>query len=505
MTDPIRLTLDIPDLATAPDEVIETLLRARDGRWSRQTKAMLAKAGTDRLTLNDAWASTAMSWICPCCQRDKPSIARLTPSGVLLCQLDYHHDHLNDRAKAIFRADNPVPEEREAREQLVRAIDSCRQLIERFATSLLCNDCNAAEGAAKLALKAEIDPDFSFSPKEIAAFINPKPHQPHEIDVERAREIWRATKPVFEDLVAFAALLSQRVAAGRHRKEGRPGSPYGRPLSDPEIVHHLLVAQAGERYRPYQLAGLLDARSRAAAGAGSALRPKRRPGGAAPSAEAFAALDAKQQQTFAPWRTAPAAWRCEVCDRSKIEICRTSNAGRWSAQIHDVPEFELETDPVNLGYRLAERGRPIIGGHRSALICHDCRNIVAEAKRRAPGLTDASLTLEDLRATILAVQPHARHDVDFVSVLERGAANTDRVAAVQDYWRHRSQASGLFHQATHLHKRCGWAIEDVEWTLAADTQPSAEEDPDRALEQIRWLLDQGAAFARQDRPDLATG
>ena len=46
MTDPIRLTLDIPDLATAPDEVIETLLRARDGRWSRQTKAMLAKAGT---------------------------------------------------------------------------------------------------------------------------------------------------------------------------------------------------------------------------------------------------------------------------------------------------------------------------------------------------------------------------------------------------------------------------------------------------------------------------
>jgi len=41
--------------------------------------------------------------------------------------------------------------------------------------------------------------------------------------------------------------------------------------------------------------------------------------------------------------------------------------------------------------------------------------------------------------------------------------------------------------------------------LCPDTLPSAEEDPDRALEQIRWLLDQGAAFARQDRPDLATG
>ena len=115
MTEPLRLSLEIPDLASASDEVIESILRVQDGRWSRQTKAMLAKAGTDRLTLNDAWASTPMSWICPCCQRDKPSLARLTQSGVLLCQLDYHHDHLNDRAKAIFRADNPWPEDLDAR------------------------------------------------------------------------------------------------------------------------------------------------------------------------------------------------------------------------------------------------------------------------------------------------------------------------------------------------------------------------------------------------------
>jgi hypothetical protein len=253
------------------------------------------------------------------------------------------------------------------------------------------------------------------------------------------------------------------------------------------------VAQAGDLYRPYRLAGQLDARSRSAAGAGSSIRPKRRTGGQPPSPEAFAALDA-QQQTFAPWRTAPADWRCEVCDRGKIEICRKSNAGRWSAQIHEVPEFELETDPVNLGYRLGDRGRPIIGGHRSALVCHDCRNIVAEAKRRAPGLTDASLTLEDLRAVITAMQPHGRHKVDFAAVLERGAANIDRVAAVEDYWRHRSTAAGLFHQATHLHKRLGWTIEDVEWTLAVDQAADAYEDPDRALDHIRWLINQGKAF-----------
>ncbi len=44
MTESLQLTLEIPDLDTAPDEVIEALLRTRDGRWSWQTKAMLAKA-----------------------------------------------------------------------------------------------------------------------------------------------------------------------------------------------------------------------------------------------------------------------------------------------------------------------------------------------------------------------------------------------------------------------------------------------------------------------------
>lgn len=504
MTEPLQLTLEIPDLDTAPDEVIEALLRTRDGRWSWQTKAMLAKAGVTRLTLNDAWASTPMSWVCPCCQRDKPSIARLTPSGVLLCQLDYHHDHLQDCAKAIFRQDNPWPEDLEARRQLVQAIDRCRALIERFSTTLVCNDCNAAEGAAKLALKTEIHADFSFSPREIAQFIKAKAGQPHQVDTDRAQQIWRIAQPAFQDLLDFAAVLSERVAQGRHRKEGGPSRSYVRGPTDPEIVHHLLVAQAGDRYQPYRLAGQLDARSRSAAGAGSSIRPKRRAGGKAPSAEEFAALDA-EQQIYRPWRDAPADWRCVVCERGKLEICRKSNAGRWSASIHEVAEHAVETDAENLGYRLTERGRPIIGGHRLALVCHDCRNVIAEGKRRSPGMTDASLTLEDLRAVITAVEPHGRHEVDFTAAAERGAANRDWVAAVEDYGRHRSTAQRLFHQASHLHKRLGWSVEDVEWTLALELDADAHEDPDRALEHVRWLINRGKAFEQEaatQRSDL---
>jgi rubredoxin len=501
MTEPLQLTLEIPDLDTAPDEVIEGLLRTRDGRWSWQTKAMLAKAGVTRLTLNDAWASTPMSWVCPCCQRDKPSIARLTPSGVLLCQLDYHHDHLQDRAKAIFRQDNPWPGDVDARRQLVQAIDSCRSLIERFSTALVCNDCNAAEGAAKLALTAEIHADFSFSPQEIARFIKAKPGQSHQVDTDRARQIWLLAQPVFEDLPDFATVLSRRVVEGRHRKEGGPSRSYVRGPTDPEIIHHLLVAQAGDRYRSYRLAGQLDARSRSAAGAGSSIRPKRRAGGKAPTAEAFAELDA-QQQIYRPWRDAPVDWRCPVCERGKLEICRKSNAGRWSGSIHEIAEHVVETDAENLSYRLAERGRPIIGGHHPALVCHDCRNVIAECKRRSPGLTDASLTLEGLRAVITAVEVHGRHEVDFAAAIERGAANSDWVAAVEDYGHHRSTAQRLFHQATHLHKRLGWSVDDVEWTLAVELTSDAYEDPDRALDHIRWLINQGKAF---DQETAVTG
>jgi len=104
---------------------------------------------------------------------------------------------------------------------------------------------------------------------------------------------------------------------------------------------------------------------------------------------------------------------------------------------------------------------------------------------------------------ITAVEPHGRHEVDFTAAVERGVANSDWVAAVEDYWRHRSTAERLFHQATHLHKRLGWSVDDVEWTLAVELTSDAYEDPDRALDHIRWLINQGKAFDQAAGPSLA--
>lgn len=48
-------------------------------------------------------------------------------------------------------------------------------MAERFFPRLVCEDCNTADGKAKTDLKGVVDPDFSFSPSEIARFILSRP------------------------------------------------------------------------------------------------------------------------------------------------------------------------------------------------------------------------------------------------------------------------------------------------------------------------------------------
>lgn len=98
------VTLAIPDITRLADEELAALAPFRDGRWSTQTKALLAQFSATKLDLNRGWASTREHWTCPCCQRGKAHIARVSSGGVLLCRLEYHHDHLVDRAKRIFQS-----------------------------------------------------------------------------------------------------------------------------------------------------------------------------------------------------------------------------------------------------------------------------------------------------------------------------------------------------------------------------------------------------------------
>jgi len=60
----------------------------------------------------------------------------------------------------------------------------------RFPETVICDQCNSADGAAKRKLR--LPKDFSFAPYEIAMFVTAIPHGKHKINFDAARAIYEA-------------------------------------------------------------------------------------------------------------------------------------------------------------------------------------------------------------------------------------------------------------------------------------------------------------------------
>ena len=118
------------------------------------------------------WRNLPDSWRCPSCSRSKFELLRWTTrrfrQGVGACPpfsdwfagLHAHHDHAADYG-------NPAA---------------------RFPETVICDQCNVAEGRAKRKLGLPLS--FSFSPVEIAQFVVAFPHRCHAIDLAIARRIF---------------------------------------------------------------------------------------------------------------------------------------------------------------------------------------------------------------------------------------------------------------------------------------------------------------------------
>ena len=152
------------------------------------------------------------NWCCPACHRDKQEISRIDKNGNLLCSIHRHHDHFIDVVSDQLAAEKAglLKGTKEAGAfprvnfSIYAAHDSiCASLI-RFPETLICSDCNVAEPVAKRF--AQTPPSFSFSPYEIASFINVRSHAPHGVDEDRAKEAFAAAKPSMQ-------LISVRLRA----------------------------------------------------------------------------------------------------------------------------------------------------------------------------------------------------------------------------------------------------------------------------------------------------
>lgn len=121
------------------------------------------------------WSELSDVWRCPACSRTKYEIMRWTTryakhndggrssySG-WMAGLHKHHDH----SQGYISKNNG-----------------------RFPETVICDQCNSADGAAKR--KLSLPKDFSFSPEEIGHFVEATPHGKHKIDYEVANLIYTA-------------------------------------------------------------------------------------------------------------------------------------------------------------------------------------------------------------------------------------------------------------------------------------------------------------------------
>jgi hypothetical protein len=186
-----------------------------DGRWSDQTLRALQRFEAKGLDLNENWALCPPYWSCPACWRSKDTIFRLSKRGILLAKLELHHDHLRDwmwhHSRELFGDDwlDKIP-----RSSII-IIDYVRELTSRFDLCLLCSECNAADGKAKSWSRAAIDPKFSFTAQEIGRFVRARGGQDHDIDYEKALNIWEAERSNFLARLALIDELLAHLVSGR--------------------------------------------------------------------------------------------------------------------------------------------------------------------------------------------------------------------------------------------------------------------------------------------------
>ncbi|MBO9501640.1 hypothetical protein [Brevundimonas sp. A19_0] len=486
--------LELPDFAFADDATIERTLPSLDGRWSAQTRGLLAQAGTTLLELNASWASTPVDWFCPVCLRRKPQIARLTSAGVLLCQLDRHHDHLDEEGAAILFRSQVKHADRARRDAVGSAVLACRALAERFHPTLVCNDCNAADGAAKAALEGVVHPQFSFAPSEIARFIRVAPNRAHEIDDDVARTIWTEVAEDVADRLAFMEIMARRIADGRHVREGSSYPPH--PLA---AVTNDLLENAGLPFRGEGLLAAIHARSIQRDGFGSSTRNAARKPTTVPTLDDLARFTAARPPND-DWHGPGEDWRCETCERSRFEMLRKSPKSRlWTAGAHRRRIFAIEARQDALRRRNGwyEDGLTY-GDHRWVWICKDCRQIVTDTKQTGQHLIDDCLSIQDIRSLLISVTPHERPEFDRQEAAQRAKRNFEIMAAIDDYDRHRQRCLNLFYRRRQLlrfHRE-----PDVD---EAQLEEIWEEhiEADQRRHQLAWLLDEGRRYSEANARD----
>jgi hypothetical protein len=316
---------------------------------------------------------------------------------------------------------------------------------------LLCSECNAADGKAKSWSRAAIDPKFSFTAQEIGRFVRARGGQDHDIDYEKALNIWEAERSNFLARLALIDELLAHLVSGRLARDYQGKSDARGVCSafDPltllaqSFYHETKDTERAVLLEDFRQEFLARSTQRDSAKLLPSIEYKR---AVAPTDEEYTAyVDPVSGKS---WQAIPEDWTCPVCERGKRQILRKSKAGKWTGGVRSHYEYALETDPTVIAKR-----RRLFPNYRNDIfvkkiatlsLCSDCTGIGTALSQRDQSIRFPYLGMADYRACIISSQPHAPHEIDFETASRCAIANDSYRPAEAAFTAFRSKVKPFF-------------------------------------------------------------
>lgn len=365
-----------------------------DGVMSPQSVALVEMFQASGIDMTLLWAITPQNWECPACGRKKEKIVRLNSKNLLMCRLVAHHDHVKNLLVKEF-TDKSVSMDRVLADQAAeRFAKRSAVMVSAFDRTIICNDCNNADTKAKRFVRTHYA--FSYSPNEIRSFVLARSNVDHEIDYEKAAEIWRAHISTFELRGKIVSRIAEIAATNSHWYQE------SLPQNIPEKAHDR-ANNIAAYYQAYGVLGLLCGEKR--------VQPEK-PLNAwryasypkAKQAPTLREIEHVAKVTHAKsWNAVPDDWCCPTCGREKAQTVRwTEKNSNWT--------FHLG----NKQYRDPQA----IYECRGFALCGDCGWAAEQLGKEAVGIAGVererySILVEPSEvATIVIPRPNTRHAYD---------------------------------------------------------------------------------------------
>ena len=367
-------------------------LKFLDSEYTKTTIELVKYFNASRAYLNKWWVITPVDWSCPSCLRKKSEIVHVNELNYLVGHLHEHHDHMKDLVKKLFEKACKQKEKIIADGLSEKFATKIAFALEAYDNTVICAACNKADGVAKQLIKANFN--FSFSPSEIGEFIIVQPNVEHEIDVNKAKEIWLRVQSTFELRMNWAYQFAEMAA--NKQDWYQPSYPTAKQLE--RRTENLYKLNDLLDYDLYFHYGYLY-EGQPIVGAYNSWRTHTVKINKAPSQKD---LEFLKKMRKVDWEKCNDDWVCPSCKLIKFQCVRKNKKNQWIFEIKKVYLFTSdEQQNINT-----------VG----TTMCNDCCNTALHIGREVKGILGVDvdfpssfISLEELSQLILP-RSHSKHE-----------------------------------------------------------------------------------------------